>query len=54
MTVLELINVAQTRLEYLAKQRETAVRFGDANQIAQIDCEMSATQETLTKLLTII
>ena len=53
MTIPELINVAQARLEYLAKQRETAVRCGDAVQIAQIDSEMSETQETLTKLLTI-
>jgi|NOAtaT_7_FD_contig_71_1012894_length_1141_multi_7_in_0_out_0_2 hypothetical protein len=53
MTVQELIDVAKARLGYLAKQRETAVRLGDSNQIASIDAEIAETQETLTKLLTL-
>jgi hypothetical protein len=54
MTIQELIDMAGARLSYLGKQRETAVRLGDATQIASIDAEVSQTQETLNKLLTLI
>ena len=53
MTIPELIAVARARLGYLTQQRETAMRLGDAEQIARIDAELSATEETLTKLLQI-
>jgi hypothetical protein len=53
MTINELITIAEARLGYLAKQRETAMRLGDTEQIARIDAELSVTEETLTKLLQI-
>jgi hypothetical protein len=53
MTIPELIQIARTRLTYLAAQRETAVRLGDEHQIADIDKEASQTQETLNQLLTL-
>jgi hypothetical protein len=53
MTVRELIQIAKTRLTYLAAQRETAFRLGDELQVAQIDKEASETQETLNQLLTL-
>jgi hypothetical protein len=54
MTVPELIQIARTRLTYLAAQRETAVRLGDEVQIADIDKESAQTQETLNQLLTLV
>lgn len=50
MSIQELIDLAQTRLGYLEKQRETAVRLGDAKQILDIDREVAETQDTLAKL----
>ena len=54
MTIHELIQIARTRLTYLAAQRETAVRLGDEVQIAAIDEESAQTQETLNQLLTLV
>jgi hypothetical protein len=53
MTVRELIDLAQVRLAYLARQRETATRVGDVAQVAAVDAEIAATQETLTQLRTL-
>ena len=53
MTIPELIDIAKNRLSYLAAQRETAVRLGDEIQIAEIDRQVSQTQDTLMRLLSI-
>lgn len=53
MTIPELIEIARNRLGYLAAQRETAVRLGDELQIAEIDRQVSQTQDTLMRLLSI-
>ena len=54
MTIDELITIAEARLGYLAKQRETAARLGDEGQVASIDAEVSQTQNTLKQLLTLV
>ena len=54
MTIDELITIAEARLGYLAKQRETAARLGDEGQVASIDAEVSQTQNTLNQLLTLV
>ena len=54
MTIDELITIAESRLGYLAKQRETAVRLGDEGQVASIDKEVSETQDTLMQLRTLV
>jgi len=50
MTLAQIINIAEQRLVYLARQRETADRQGDMVQISSIDTELSETQNTLTQL----
>jgi hypothetical protein len=53
MNIAELIDIARSRLLYLAQQRETAVRIGDMTQIAIIDADVSQTQTTLNELLSL-
>jgi outer membrane protein TolC len=53
MKIVDLIAIARARLAYLTQQRETAMRLGDAEQIARIDADVAETQATLNTLLTL-
>lgn len=50
MTIAELINIAESRIRTLLTARETAVRHGDMQAIADIDNDTSETADTLAKL----
>lgn len=50
MTLADLINIAETRIKYLERHRENAVRIGDMAQLAAIDKEVSETRDTLSQL----
>lgn len=54
MTLADLIGVAENRLKHLTRQRETAQRIGDLQQINTIDTEVSETESTLTQLRSLL
>ena len=53
MTIDELIRACERRLVYLQSVRGSATALGDMSQVDRIDTEISQTQETLNKLLTV-
>lgn len=53
MTVAELITLAESRLDHLARLRESAVRVGDTAQLQRIDADLAETQATLNQLRTL-
>lgn len=50
MTLADMIHIALSRVAYLNALRETAIRLGDAAQIASIDRDIADTQATLNTL----
>jgi hypothetical protein len=53
MTIDELVGMCRARLANLSQLRSSAVKLGDADQVARIDALIDETQTTLNKLLTL-
>ncbi len=53
MTLDDMIQMCRARLVYLSQLRSSAVALGDSEQIARIDAQVSETQTTLNRLLTL-
>lgn len=50
MTIQELIDLAQSRINYLNSQKSATIQMGNATELIRIDMELLQTQETLNAL----
>ena len=50
MTIKELINQCETRLNYLKNYRKTNIELGNTELVNSLDVEILQTQETLETL----
>ena len=50
MTIKELINQCETRLNYLKNYRKTNIELGNTELVNSLDIEILQTQETLETL----
>lgn len=50
MTIQELIDLAQLRLNYLNSQKSAVVQTGNLAELSRIEAELAQTQETLNSL----
>ena len=53
MLIQDIIQILNNRLEYLKSRKTIAVRFGELEQVTQLDSEISETQNTLDQLRTL-
>lgn len=53
MTITDLIQLMQNKLNSLAGLRQTAYSAGDINQVASLDMQIAETQQTLDQLRTL-
>jgi hypothetical protein len=54
MTLEQLITMLKSRIEFLGRLRETAAQQGDVTRVNELDAEKSETENTLTKLQTLV
>jgi hypothetical protein len=54
MTIQQILEMANRRIAYLQQNRIAAERIGDIDTVTRIDNEITQTEETITKLQSLL